>query len=246
MQCACGKIFKTNAGLNVHQKFCDGLGTREDKKKKGAAWRCPKCDNHIHSRRERHVEICDGLGAGALKRKKGPGKHWSKGKSYEDIYGPELALEMKRKVAKITPARIEARQDPEYRKSRSDIAKKNNLGGPTRRGGRGKHGWYKGYWCDSSWELAWIIYSLDHGHIFTRNKQGYAYEINGKIRKYYPDFQLSDGCFVEIKGYLSPEFERKRKSFPHQLKVLTLAELKPILDYTVSKYGKDFISLYDQ
>jgi len=28
--------------------------------------------------------------------------------------------------------------------------------------GRGKSGWYKGYWCDSSWELAYVIYNIDH------------------------------------------------------------------------------------
>lgn len=25
-----------------------------------------------------------------------------------------------------------------------------------------KHGWYKGFWCDSSWELAFVMYNIDH------------------------------------------------------------------------------------
>ena len=36
-------------------------------------------------------------------------------------------------------------------------------GGKRHGSGRGKKGWYKGYYCDSTWELAWVIYQLDHG-----------------------------------------------------------------------------------
>jgi predicted RNA-binding Zn-ribbon protein involved in translation (DUF1610 family) len=244
LECTCGKTFKNRAGIANHKKYCSGLGTRLDEKKKSASWTCPKCNKHIHSRRERHVEICDGLGGGALKRRKGPGRNWSKGKTYEEIYG-DRAKEMKEKVSKLTPARLLANQDPERRKKSAETAKRIGLGGPTKRGGRGKHGWYKGYWCDSSWELAWIIYCLDHQLSFTRNKQGFLYEINGKTRRYYPDFQLSDGSYVEIKGYLSPEFEKKKESFPHELKILTSIELKPILEYVENKYGKNFINLYE-
>jgi hypothetical protein len=240
----CGKLFKNRAGLANHQKYCSGDGTRNDKKKKGAAWRCPKCNKHIHSRRDRHVEICDGLGSGAHRRKEGPGKGWAAGKTYEEIYGPERAVEIKKKTSLSTPSRIAAWKDSEYRKRRSEFAKKNGFGGPTKRGGRGKHGWYMGYWCDSSWELAWVIYCLDNGIPFVRNKQGFPYEINGKVRKYYPDFQLPDGCFVEIKGYLSSDFEKKRKSFPHSLKVITIDEIQPILEYVIGRYGKNYIHLY--
>lgn len=71
MKCAkCNKSLKTNAAKVVHEKHCDGFGSGLDKKKKSAKWLCPVCDQHIHSRRERHVEICDGLGPGAMKRKK--------------------------------------------------------------------------------------------------------------------------------------------------------------------------------
>ena len=49
--------------------------------------------------------------------------------------------------------------------------KKNPLSGGLRHGsGRGKKGWYKGYWCDSTWELAWVIYQLDNGKVPVRNK----------------------------------------------------------------------------
>ena len=46
----------------------------------------------------------------------------------------------------------------------------------------GIKGWYKGFWCDSSWELAYVIYNLDHGIEFRRNTEKFEYEYCGKIR----------------------------------------------------------------
>ena len=40
--------------------------------------------------------------------------------------------------------------------------KSNKVGGYHKNLGRGKQGSYKGYWCDSSWELAFVIYHLEH------------------------------------------------------------------------------------
>lgn len=45
---------------------------------------------------------------------------------------------------------------------------------------RGKHGWYKGYWCDSSYELAFLIYCLDHKIKIERNREGFEYVFEGK------------------------------------------------------------------
>jgi len=77
----------------------------------------------------------------------------------------------------------------ERRKKISETSKlRGSIGGRRHGSGRGKQGWYKGYWCDSSWELAWVIYSLDHNIKFVRYNGYFEYEFNGKIHKYYPDF----------------------------------------------------------
>lgn len=113
--------------------------------------------------------------------------------------------------------------------------------------GRGKKGWYKGYWCDSSWELAFILYNIDHNIKFKQNKNFFNYEINGKIRKYYPDFILEDGTYIEIKGYQSKLDDIKFKNFPkeNKLKIINFNSDSKILDYVIEKYGKNFIELYD-
>lgn len=110
---------------------------------------------------------------------------------------------------------------------------------------RGKHGWYQGYWCDSSWELAWVIYNLDHGIKFERNKQGFEYEYLGKIHKYYPDFILEDGTYVEIKAVLDEKNKIKISSFLGTLILIRHEGIKQFVDYVIEKHGKDFIKLYD-
>lgn len=123
---------------------------------------------------------------------------------------------------------------------------KKTSGGLRKGSSRAYHGWYKGYYCDSSWELAFVIYNLEHGVSFQRNRQGFEYEYKGEKHKFYPDFILDDGTFVEIKGYMGKQNEAKIASFDKSLKVLTKNEIKPYLKYCVVKYGKDFTSLYEK
>lgn len=132
------------------------------------------------------------------------------------------------------------------RQKHSIRAKASGLGGYTRGGGRGKKGWYKGFWCDSSWELAWVVYQLDHGVVFYRNTQRFPYTFEGNKKNYIPDFLLENGSYVEIKGYRTLQVEEKIKSFPHDLDIIDSERIKPILDYVKNKYGNNFISLYEE
>lgn len=112
-------------------------------------------------------------------------------------------------------------------------------------GGRSKKGIYKGYYCDSSWELAFVIYNLEHNISFKRNKEGFKYIFDGIERMYYPDFIILNDIYVEIKGYETERDRTKLKQFPYDIQLLKYDEMKPILEYVISKYGKDFISLYE-
>jgi len=133
------------------------------------------------------------------------------------------------------------------RKHTEESKKKCGKGGGYKHGsGRGKQGWYKGYWCDSSWELAYVIYNLEHNIQFIRNKEGFEYEFENKKYKYYPDFILEDGTYVEIKGYLDKKNEIKIKSFDKKLIIIDKKGIKQYIDYVVEKYGKDYIKLYNE
>jgi hypothetical protein len=134
----------------------------------------------------------------------------------------------------------------EERKKRFGGPKKfSPLNGGIRRGaGRGKKGWYRGFWCDSSWELAWVMYQLDHGVGFTRNTVGFEYSFLGETHKFYPDFRLVDGTYVEVKGWLDARNKAKVQQFPHEMQVVGKQEIATILNYAKSTYGEDFTRLY--
>lgn len=117
-------------------------------------------------------------------------------------------------------------------------------GGYRKGSGIGKKGWYKGYWCDSSYELAWVIYNIEHNISFTRNKKKYEYYWNNKKRIYIPDFILNDEI-IEIKGYLDEQSSVKVTLIPN-LKILFKKDLLHVFEYVENKYGKNFTYLYEK
>lgn len=127
--------------------------------------------------------------------------------------------------------------------NKSSIPCKHN-GGLRKGSGIGKKGWYKGYWCDSSWELAWVIYHIEHKIDFERNKKGFDYVFNGKNHKYYPDF-IKNNVYYEIKGYLTKQTEAKIKQFTKPIEILGKIEMKKIINFVINKYGKDYVNLYE-
>lgn len=123
-------------------------------------------------------------------------------------------------------------------------ALKTGLGGYIKGSGRGKKGRYKGYWCDSSWELAWVIYNLDHNIKFERNWKKFPYTYNGKNYNYSPDFRMGD-IYIEIKGYETAQTKAKKEQFSGKITTLYEEDMKPYLKYVIEKYGKNYIELYE-
>ena len=117
-------------------------------------------------------------------------------------------------------------------------------GGYRKGSGFGKSGWYKGYYCDSSWELAFIIYHLDNNINIERNKEGFEYVYENETHLYYPDFIINNE-YYEIKNFFSDLTDAKVNQCPHKINILYKEDIKPYLEYVINKYGKNFISLYD-
>lgn len=54
---------------------------------------------------------------------------------------------------------------------------------------RYKYGTYKNIHCDSSWELAFVMYLTDHNIDFVRNtSECFSYDYKGKEHLFFPDF----------------------------------------------------------
>ena len=111
-----------------------------------------------------------------------------------------------------------------------------------------KYGTYKGISCDSSYELALVIYLIDNKIQFERNRTiSFPYEYNGSTHNFFPDFIVRN-TYVELKNRHSEETEAKCRCIPDNIsfKILYGKDLKPVFDYVISKYGKDYIKLYDR
>lgn len=104
-----------------------------------------------------------------------------------------------------------------------------------------KRGWYKGFYCGSSWELAFLIWALDHNLNIKRCDKVFKYEYNGKIYNYYPDFEI-DGVIYEIKGFEDFKAKAKHKAFP-EIIYLKKNDLKEQFKYVKETYGKNYVEL---
>lgn len=174
----------------------------------------------------------------------------TKGKNYEQLYGINNANKIKTKLSLAKKGKttgIASTYEKEMaRRKKISLSMKNNpkVGGYRFGSGRGKKGRYKGFWCDSSWELVYIIYCIEHDIRIERNWSKFKYIWNNQVRYWIPDF-IENSVYVEIKGYLTDKVYAKIKQFPYTLKVITENEIRTYLDYVLTKYGKNFISLYE-
>lgn len=115
------------------------------------------------------------------------------------------------------------------------------IGGYRKGAGNGKRGYYKGLYCMSSWELAFVVYNLENGKNVQQCKEHFEYEMNGEKHKYTPDF-IIDGVYYEIKNWHRPDTDFKIDFFPKDKKLVLIEgkENDKYLQYTKSIYGDKF------
>ena len=259
--CNCGKRFKTQRSLNSHARWCNEYEKKDfsskyfNKELKIFKCECGFETNNRHSinghfshcnkhrfaigkepaitynnkynfknlKRERLLEICyKGIESQRRMYKSGELKCWSKG----------LTAETDERVAKIVQTQ----------------KRNGRTGGYRENSGIGKHGKYKNIRCDSTWELAYILYCNDHNITIKRcNKRFDYYDNEGNKHRYYPDFIINDNEIIEIKGHTDKKWELKQSIVEKEnITVLYKNDMKDILKYCYEKYGDDLTYLYDK
>lgn len=125
------------------------------------------------------------------------------------------------------------------------------LGGYVPNSCRGKCGYYKGIYCDSTYELVYLIYCLDHNIDIKRCEETFEYEYEGKIHTYHPDFVVNNEL-IEIKNYYRELNDIKLQAVNKPIKILYYDDLCDIFEYVSKTYNKkysrhsnNFYELYD-
>lgn len=119
--------------------------------------------------------------------------------------------------------------------------------------------YYDNLYFNSSWELAFWIYSKDNNKKIKYEPTHFEYYYDNKKHYYYPDFQVDDEL-IEIKGdhffengkmicpfdrTLDGLYETKHQCMiKNHIKILKNDDLLDIFNYIDNKYTKDFIDLF--
>jgi len=136
-------------------------------------------------------------------------------------------------------------------KTNREIGTYKKTGGYREGSGRSKSGYYKGFFCGSTYELVYYIYCKDHGINIERNEKRFEYEHDGEKHTYLPDFRTDEGL-VEIKGYHTSLVNVKMSVVDEPIKILYAKDIEYMMDYLDVTYnvhhkGKhnNYHTLYD-
>jgi hypothetical protein len=150
----------------------------------------------------------------------------------------------KRKIAETLMTSGKRFQPPPRPKKDRPPKQPKPQGGFREGSGRAKTGYYRGIYCGSTYELAWVIYQIDHGIPFERFRG--CLEFGG--RKYFPDF-LQDGKIIEIKGYEDQASVDVKNNIAREngydVIVLRKENLQKEFTWVKENHSKDFKTLYD-
>ena len=130
-------------------------------------------------------------------------------------------------------------KDKEYK-----FRKRPKTGGYRKNSGRSKGGYYNGIWCQSTYELVYVVYNLEHNIDFKRNEKRFKYIKNGIEREYLPDF-IEGEFIIEIKGYYTQDVDIKKNCVNMPIKVLYKKDIQYMFDYVIGKYGFNLLKLYN-
>jgi hypothetical protein len=230
---------------NWQKKFCSLKCSSTYSSKTRKPHNCSKCNKPLYAKWNEHEQKCAGVVETKYRTKlkeeklcRGCGISFSYYPGRETVYCSKSCW-LKNKQRFATEKMKDAQRNS------GKLAAKRNGSGYKPGSGIGKSGRYNGIWCDSSWELAFLIYHFDHNIPIERNKVRYPYIYNNRLFNYIPDF-IVNGDIVEIKGYIQEKDIAKMNGCGKHIILIDKAGIAPYLNYVKEKYGKNFIDLYEK
>ena len=107
---------------------------------------------------------------------------------------------------------------------------------------------YDGIYFDSFWEIEFYVFHKDHGHRIIYEPCALEYKVDGKIHRYYPDFEV-DGKLFELKSErLLNEDKTDLKAPPKQASMQSVysAKFQCMKDNNVTLISNDEIIPYEK
>jgi hypothetical protein len=244
----CGRLIDNVGSLAHHEKCCKSNSDRGDNARSFSE-PCKYCGKIINNKGSlaSHEMCCKGNPDGVIHARSplsGQQKgvpSWNKGLTKETSESIRRGAE---KSSLTLSGRVGHAHTDKAKLRLREVALERGLGGYQEKSGRGKKGRYKGIWCDSSWELAFVLFCLGRNMNIRRCTERRLYTFDGSEKVYLPDFVV-DGEIVEVKGYRTAQWEAKELCNP-DVKVYGKEEMAMILRWVVDTYGKDFITLYEE
>ncbi len=224
----CGKVFKVSCSQRdfdrgKYRKYCSSFCSHsrkvsdETKKQISKGVKKYNIDNNIHQEKPLKYKDCVICGkpfvVKFIKRKNGWLKYSSASTCSDECYSKLMSIKNK-----------EDGNGGFRSEFRSNVF---------------KHGTYKNIKCDSSWELAFVVWNLEHNHDIKRYNGFRTYILNGVEHKFYPDFIVDNEHICEVKG-IKNEASHAKQTQNKDISFLYKEEMKPYLDYCINKYGKNF------
>ena len=111
--------------------------------------------------------------------------------------------------------------------------------------GRGKCGYYRGILCQSTYELAFVVWATDWGLPIKRSTLRIPYRFEGQDRIYHPDFEIGNIVY-EIKGRIEPNVSAKIKAAARHVTIVVIdkKKIREYIEHVEAKYGKRLNAIY--
>ena len=243
MKCKyCGKDIRP-CNIERHELACENRSQKQREMRSleetfkvvDGKYECPVCHVLFSKRGIRghywraYTEDGRAFGEAALTRPHKPSNQYIKAKEL-GLPKPEVSKETRQKLSEKNLQRSLNWHIENGKKVSATIREKVAAGEWHTSLAKRMHYSYKGEDLHGKWELAYAMF-LDQKNIpWKRCKDKFAYEFEGKLRFYTPDFYLPETKeYVEIKGYKTKKDDAKWSQFPHTLVVLRGRELKELV-----------------
>lgn len=163
---------------------------------------------------------------------------------------PKRKAVLVKKVCVFCKENFEIGNKRKYRKTCSkECLKEHQSLNNARQGTYGKCGYYKGIFCGSTWELAFLIFNLDRGNEIKRCELTFRYELEDGIHTYFPDF-IMDNIIYEVKGREYGSLVEKNEAVEkagYEIIMIKKKEINPIIKVVKESFKvKNLVELYDK